>query len=58
MCIYFTTTILLKLVAQYTNVERLEVTLPGRSFQMDYGKLYGSLSLALEVSYSQMNREA
>jgi hypothetical protein len=33
---------LFRLLAQYTNIERLDVTVPGRSFQLDYTKLYGT----------------
>jgi len=31
---------LFRLLAQYTSIERLDVTVPGRSFQVDYAKLY------------------
>jgi len=34
------TTRLLKLLTQYTKIERLDVTVPGGSFQVDYAKLY------------------
>jgi hypothetical protein len=50
------TALLFRFMAKYTNIERLDVTVRGRSFQVDYAKMYENLISAVQVSFSQTNQ--
>lgn len=47
---------LFRLLDQYTNIERLDVTVPGTSFQVDYGKLYETSSGASLIFLDESRR--